>query len=69
MSDDAVDYFLDFAGYYHQYGNFTLIMYSNQWAQSEPLEQIDIYKTSWCALQKGSCSCPFGSKVHFGAKT
>jgi hypothetical protein len=69
MSDDAVDYFLDIASYYHQYGNFTMLQSVN-WAKPEPLEEnIDIFKTSLCAPQKGSCSCPFGSNVHYGAKT
>ena len=25
MSDDAINYFLDIAVYYHQYGNFSLL--------------------------------------------
>lgn len=49
MSDDAVDYFLDIAVYYHQYGNFSLFE-SNQWGKPEPIEdEVDYMKTQWCA--------------------
>lgn len=74
MSDSAVDYFLDFASYYHKYGNSfnSFYMYNSQQSaipEPEEEEEIDIFKTSLCAAQKSKCECPFGSDVHFGSKT
>ena len=68
MSDDSINYFIEFAAYYNQYGNFSMLG-SKEWAKPEPVEEeINIHKTSWCSPFKGSCKCPFGSDVHFGAK-